>query len=113
MLRAVETLTGQGPVLLIGTDGVALDAGHLRLAARLLSLTDAVAVPVEDGGYILLGLHQAMPSLFSDVEWGTSVVMSETRRRAEAAGIDLVELEPLWDIDRPEDFVRARAQGML
>jgi hypothetical protein len=51
--------------------------------------------------------------LFAGVDWGTSAVMDQTRARAEAAGIDLVELEPLWDIDRPDDYDRAIAEGVL
>jgi glycosyltransferase A (GT-A) superfamily protein (DUF2064 family) len=51
--------------------------------------------------------------LFDDVDWGTSAVMIQTRLRAASAGIDLVELKPLWDIDRPEDYDRAIAQDIL
>lgn len=113
MLHAFETLTAKGPTLLMGTDCAVITSTHLQRSAQLLSRTDATVVPVEDGGYILLGLHRPVHALFAGVDWGTSTVMDQTRARAEAAGIDLVELEPLWDIDRPKDYDRAIAEGVL
>ncbi len=113
MQHAFKTLTTNGPTLLMGTDCAVITAAHLQHCAKLLSRTDAVALPVEDGGYILLGLRRASPHLFAGISWGTATVMAETRARAKAASIDLVELEPLWDIDIPEDYNRAVAQGVL
>lgn len=51
--------------------------------------------------------------MFTGVDWGTSGVMNQTHSKAETASLDLAELEPLWDIDRPEDYNRAIAQGAL
>ena len=113
MLHAFETLTVKGPTLLMGTDCAVITSTHLQRCAVLLSGADATAVPVEDGGYILLGLHRPVQALFTGVDWGTPDVMNQTRSKAETAGLDLVELEPLWDIDRPEDYNRAIAQGAL
>ena len=113
MLHTFETLTVHGPTLLMGTDCAVIAEAHLRRCAKLLSGSDAVAVPVEDGGYILLGLHRALPSLFAGIDWGTEAVMEQTRARAASASIDLAELEPLWDIDNPEDYDRAVAQSVL
>ena len=113
MLHTFETLTVRGPTLLMGTDCAVIAEAHLRRCAKLLSGSDAVAVPVEDGGYILLGLRRALPSLFVGIDWGTEAVMDQTRARAAAASLDLAELEPLWDIDIPKDYDRAVAQGVL
>ncbi|MBT9476549.1 TIGR04282 family arsenosugar biosynthesis glycosyltransferase, partial [Polaromonas sp.] len=54
MARAVARATGQGPVLLFGTDCPALTTAHLMEADRQLARHDAMLLPVADGGYILI-----------------------------------------------------------
>ncbi len=96
-----------GPLLMIGTDCPALQAQQLREAARrLLDGRDAVFIPAEDGGYVLIGLRRPRPLLFADMPWSTDRVMALTRERAAAAGLDAFELPALWDVDRPEDLPR-------
>jgi rSAM/selenodomain-associated transferase 1 len=112
MHHAISTLPK--PVLVMGTDCVVIEPEHLRWCARHLHQgSDGVVVPVEDGGYIAIGLNRPSPELFAPMPWGTSLVIAETRRRALASGISLAELEPLWDIDRPEDYERAVREGAL
>jgi len=97
----------QGPLLLVGTDCPALGADHLRRAARALcDGHDAVFAPAQDGGYVLVGLRSPQPALFSGMTWSTSAVMAETRTRARALGLRVMELETLWDVDVPEDLPR-------
>ncbi len=98
------------PLLLTGTDCPPLRPAHLRQAARaLLDGDDAVFFPVEDGGYVLVGLRKPQPALFEDMVWSTSEVMSETRKRARALGLRVREFETLWDVDTPSDLARWRA----
>ncbi|MDE2277064.1 MAG: DUF2064 domain-containing protein, partial [Burkholderiales bacterium] len=100
----------QGPLLLIGTDCPVLDAAHLRRAARaLLDGDDAVFYPAEDGGYVLVGLREPQPGLFSEMTWSTAEVMAQTRTRARTLGLRLREFETLWDVDRPADLARLLA----
>ena len=68
-------------------------------------------IPVEDGGYVLIGTRQPQPGLFDHMTWSTETVMAETRRRL--ARLSLAWREPalLWDVDRPEDVVRLRENG--
>lgn len=114
MTNAFATLTQSSPALLMGTDCVAIDASLLaRCGASLRDNNDAVFLPVEDGGYILIGLKRSTPELFRDVPWTTERVMAETRKRAREAGLMIDEPEVLWDIDRPEDYARATAEGAL
>ncbi|MDP3821424.1 MAG: TIGR04282 family arsenosugar biosynthesis glycosyltransferase [Burkholderiales bacterium] len=106
MARAFERrLAGGGPVLMIGTDAPALDAAVLQRAAEALTHDDAVFVPALDGGYALIGLRCAAPSLFSAMPWSTPAVMACTRERLAAAGLRHTELEPLADIDEAADLV--------
>ena len=92
-------------VLMIGTDAPALDAPLLRRAAAALSNHDAVFVPALDGGYALIGLRRAAPTLFSGIAWSTAKVMAQTRQRLSEAGLSHAELPPLADIDEPADLV--------
>jgi len=39
--------------------------------------------------------------------------MAETRIRLQRLGWTWRELETLWDVDRPEDFARLEASGLL
>jgi uncharacterized protein len=93
-----------GRALLIGTDAPALDAPLLRRAAAALDTADAVFVPTADGGYALVGLRGAAPSLFAGMPWSTSAVMQRTRERLFAAGLKHVELPTLADIDEEADL---------
>lgn len=106
MHRALGRALAQGrPALLIGTDAPALDAAVLRAAARALATHDAVFVPALDGGYALVGLARAAPTLFSSMAWSTPQVMDHTRARARQAGLRWAELPALADIDEPADLV--------
>jgi len=111
MLAAIAA--AKGPIIVIGTDCPALTAGHLRAAADALRDHDAVLIPVEDGGYVLIGLRAAEPRLFDDMKWSTPEVMTETRRRLKQLGLTWKELPRLWDVDVPADLDRLRAAGLM
>jgi len=101
-------------VLLIGSDCPALSARHLRRAERILrDGADAVFAPCEDGGYALVGLRRLDRRIFDDIAWGRETVMAETRKRLSALGWEWRELDMLWDVDRPGDYQRLVASGLL
>jgi uncharacterized protein len=109
MAAAFEALTPP-PLLLIGSDCPALTPEHLRdCAAALAAGDDAVFLPAEDGGYVLVGLKEPRPELFAGIAWGTERVMAETRARMRTAGLSWSEPAVLWDLDEPSDFARAAA----
>ena len=110
--RMAHTFAGHAPLILIGSDSPALRASHLAQAWRALQSLDAVFAPAEDGGYVLVGLARPAPAVFGDIAWGAGDVMRETRRRIVATGLDSVELETLWDVDRPEDYRRLEETGI-
>lgn len=115
MLAALAyTLQTGGRPILIGTDCPALTARHLHDAERKLqSGFDAVFIPAEDGGYVLIALNRCAPELFSGIEWGGVNVMNETRARLSTLGWRWQELEPLWDVDRPADYERLVTSGLM
>lgn len=105
MLAAVATSTG--PVLVIGTDCPALTEAHLRSAAMALrDGNDVVLIPAERGGYVLLGMRKAQPTLFSNIGWGGSSVLADTRARIVEQRLMLIERPPLWDVDTEIDLAR-------
>jgi rSAM/selenodomain-associated transferase 1 len=109
MLMALkESPTTQG-TLVIGTDCPVMTAAHLQLAAQSLHDRDAVAFPVEDGGYVLIGMKIPDPRVFQGIRWGSAQVMAQTRRRLSELGWRWTEPVCLWDVDRPADFERLAA----
>jgi rSAM/selenodomain-associated transferase 1 len=109
-----RTLANARRVILIGTDCPALNAGHLGNAYRLLGAgRDTVLVPTEDGGYALIGLTRCDARLFDGIDWGEAEVMEATRARLRTLGWSWVELETLWDVDRPEDYRRLVASALV
>ena len=113
--RMLQALTAPGlPCIVIGTDCPALTPQHLRDAARALqSGQDAVFIPAQDGGYVLVGLSRVVPGLFEDIDWGSARVMQQTRQRLRSAAALWQELPPLWDVDLPADLHRLKLTGML
>lgn len=94
-------------VVLIGTDCPALQAQHLARAFEVLALGHrAVLGPAEDGGYVLIGLREQQPNLFQGIQWGGDRVYADSIARLDALGWGWSALDPLWDVDRPEDLQR-------
>jgi rSAM/selenodomain-associated transferase 1 len=113
MRHAIDDALSRGKrALVTGSDCPALDARILREAAHALEDNDAVFVPAEDGGYVLVGARKAIPGIFEGIAWGGDSVMQATRERLIRARARWYELDPLWDVDRPEDYERMRREGM-
>jgi rSAM/selenodomain-associated transferase 1 len=102
------------PLLLVGTDCPALTPDLLRSCACCLREgDDAVFLPSDDGGYVLVGLRTPQPVLFDAMTWSTDRVMRETRRRLTRLGLRWREPATLWDVDTPADLARLRASGLM
>jgi hypothetical protein len=90
-----------GSVCLLNSDSPTVPTALLRQAADALAAPGERVVlgPAEDGGYYLIGMKSAHPTLFANVDWSTEAVADQTRARAREAGLDLVELAPWYDVD--------------
>ena len=107
-----ETLKRVPQALLIGTDCPSLTVDDLREAVdNLQHGIDAVVGPAEDGGYVMIGLRQYAPDLFTRISWGTESVLNQTRSRLRELGWKWHELSERWDVDRPEDLDRLKREG--
>ncbi len=109
MAAAVAAAEPGSRLILLGGDCPGITVEVLRAADDALTQHAVVIVPSVDGGYVLLGGTCPFPDLFSHMEWSTSSVANETRRRLEASGTSWVELPALRDVDTADD---ARALGL-
>ncbi len=70
---------------------------------------DAVVIPADDGGYVLIGMKEPAPEVFAGIAWGSERVMSQTRQRLAAMEWRWSEPAMLWDVDLPQDLERLYA----
>lgn len=104
---ARQVLKSNDYVVLVGSDCASVDAPYLEQALQALEAGEQIVFgPAEDGGYVLLGLRIVPDCLFAEVPWGEAGVMAITRQNLAAAGLSWLELEPRWDVDRPQDLPR-------
>jgi glycosyltransferase A (GT-A) superfamily protein (DUF2064 family) len=62
---------------------------------------------------VLIGLKGWDARLFADIAWSTDQVMAATRERLAALDWRWLELPISWDIDRPADYERLAASGLI
>jgi hypothetical protein len=91
-------------IVIIGSDCPSIEPQQILHALQRLQHHDVVIGPATDGGYYLIGLRQVMPELFQDIAWGTDTVFQQTVAAAQQLQRTVSYLEPLTDIDRPEDL---------
>lgn len=95
---------GSNRVVIVGSDCPGLTPEILQMAFDGLADQDLVLGPARDGGYYLIGLRRLLSPLFVNIPWGTGEVFNKTFEIANKLELDPVLLEPLDDIDRPEDL---------
>lgn len=91
-------------IIIIGTDCPELDTHRLAQAFNRLYHNDLVLGPALDGGYYLIGMQRPIPELFVKIDWGTELVLQQTLTIAQHLNLSYSLLDPLADIDRPEDL---------
>jgi rSAM/selenodomain-associated transferase 2/rSAM/selenodomain-associated transferase 1 len=96
--------TGSAATVIIGSDCPGLSSGIITAAFARLRETKVVLGPAQDGGYYLIGLSRPMPELFRGIPWGTDRVLADSLAVLQRRGCKPALLEPLGDIDRPEDL---------
>lgn len=103
LLHAAQALfaSGHNGVCLLNSDSPNLPTALLLQAAAVLAEDgDRVVLgPAEDGGYYMLGMKAPHRPLFEDIAWSTCAVAEQTRERARALGLPIVELDPWYDVD--------------
>lgn len=107
--RMLAAFDRELPTLVVGTDCPDRTPALLHQAAVALGEVEAVVIPAEDDGYVLIGLRRPDARLFADIAWGGPLVLDETRQRLRDCGYRWNELAPLPDVDRPADLDRLAA----
>jgi len=114
LLHALEAALSIGfpTACLLNADGPTLPTELLRRAATLLAAPgDRIVLgPAEDGGYYLLGAKAPHVHLFEDIAWSTDQVAAQTRARARALGVEVVELPFWYDVDDHASLQRLLAE---
>lgn len=114
MLAAVAHAHAAGAAcLVIGTDCPAQTPADLLHAAALLDTHDVVLQPAHDGGYVLIGMRQPRPQLFSKMPWGGDTICAQTLAVCRRLGLQVAQLRPLPDLDRPADLAQAIASRVI
>jgi uncharacterized protein len=104
-----DGLTRHESVILVGTDLPLINRSYIEQAVSALQTHDVVLGPAEDGGYGLVGVKADTPDMFSDIDWGTERVLSQTCARLNRDQLDFGLLPLIWDVDRPADLPRYEA----
>jgi len=97
-------------VVAVNSDGPTLPAEYIERAVAMLTNSDVVLGPAEDGGYYLIGLRQRQPGLFADIAWSSSRVAAQTLERAAALGLTVAQLPSWYDVDTPAELERLRGE---
>jgi len=115
MAGALQTALHQYQhAIIIGTDAPCLQPAYIQVAMeKLVSGIDVVIGPAEDGGYVLIGMSQLQPELFTDIDWGTDQVLRQTLDKTEQLGLSVHLLPALWDVDVPDDLHRIEQDPKL
>jgi hypothetical protein len=96
---------GARGVVLVGTDIPGLTTGMLKQAFSALQKKDLVVGPSTDGGYWLVGMKR-LENIFEGITWSRRDVLEKTLALARNKGMTFHLLEPLNDLDTPDDLAR-------
>jgi len=98
------------PAAIIGCDAPHIDPLTFTQAYNSLSKDENVIAAADDGGYYFIGLAQSAKQLFTDIEWGSDQVFSQTMQRAQQQAMEFVQLKTLNDVDVWQDVLSAVKQ---
>ena len=116
LLHAVQGMLALGhtAACVLSSDTPTLPVHRLVQAATALLAPGAEGRAVlgacDDGGYYLLGVTAAHAALFTGIAWSTDSVAEATRDRARTLGLELLELEPWYDVDDAASLARLLAE---
>jgi rSAM/selenodomain-associated transferase 1 len=107
-----EFARGAPAAVAVGSDHPALGRAPISEAlARVADGSSAAAVPAEDGGYCAIAFAAGAPfeEAFREIPWSTPDVLARTAERLARLGAAFAVLGHSYDVDRPEDLDRLRA----
>ena len=93
-------------VILIGCDCPSINQAMLKRAFLELDRHEYVFIPVEDGGFSLIGSRSFSSTIFHNIVWRTNQVMNQVRSNLKKNNYTWQELPTLWDVDEITDYHR-------
>lgn len=109
-----RSLTRARAVVIVGTDCPVLCSRDIELAFRALEQgMDCVIKPAADGGYVLIGARRPIAPALRNIDWSSGRELQQTLYRLHRLGFAVQTLETSWDVDHPQDVIRARRSGLL
>ena len=107
-----EFAGGAPAAVAVGSDHPGLELRRIEeVFAALEGGSSAAVIPASDGGYCAIGLTADAPvgEVFAGIPWSSPSVLKATRERLARLSLPAVFLEESYDVDRPEDLDRLRA----
>jgi rSAM/selenodomain-associated transferase 1 len=101
---AVVLNGGSRKVVIIGADIPDISCEIIEEAFKLLDESDVVLGPSIDGGYYLLGMEEQNNFLFSEIDWGSKKVLTQTLDKLNEKRIKTKILKKLNDVDTKADL---------
>jgi len=95
---------GYSSIVIIGTDCQQLTTNIIDTAFDTLNTHNAVIGPAKDGGYYLLGMTAMHPTIFTNKQWSTDTVCTDTIATFNNLGLSYQQLTTLQDVDRVGDL---------
>jgi hypothetical protein len=97
---------GAASVVLVGSDVPGIEPASAEAAFRILRERPRAVVlgPAADGGYYLIGGTQTPSAILADMRWSRSDVLAATERRAITAGLEVVRVAAVRDVDTLDDL---------
>ncbi|MGH9368908.1 MAG: TIGR04282 family arsenosugar biosynthesis glycosyltransferase [Thermoanaerobaculia bacterium] len=108
-----EFRRGAPAAVAVGSDHPALPRPRLaEMFERLSEGVEAVLIPAQDGGYCAIGLSAKAPvePVFREIPWSSPHTLAVTLERLDATRVSRALLPASYDVDRPEDLARLRAE---
>lgn len=102
---------GAARVAIIGSDAPELSADWITQAFEALGSHDVVVGPTTDGGYHLIAMTRPHPEVFVGMPWSTPRLLARTIVQVKASQLRLHQLEPIEDLDTPDDAQRYRERA--
>jgi rSAM/selenodomain-associated transferase 1 len=97
--------SGPCPLLMLGSDSPDLPPELLRSALEALDQgAQTVLGATSDGGVWCIGLDRARAELFAGIPWSSTSTGDALRNRADALGLNRVEVAPWYDCDLQDDL---------
>jgi uncharacterized protein len=103
-----EVLTNHSKAVIIGSDCAELQGEILSGAFADLAAHDFVLGAAEDGGYYMLGMKEAQPEVFANIEWSTDEVFTKTIENIKQLEKSVAFSPTLSDLDNEADWLKVK-----